>query len=188
MTSRYLYSLKGPRILLAALASGILLVARAAPAVEPVQPPVAPAALQPGAGEHFTFSWHAIGSQIYECRATDKGGWAWTFVAPEADLYNLQNEKMGTHGAGPHWAALDGSRTQGSVKARADGARATDIPLLLLSTTSTGGAGKMATVTSVQRLNTQGGVAPATGCTQAGDSGKRTKEAYSADYVFFSPQ
>ena len=188
MTSHYFYPLQASRARLGTVAAILLLGACAAPAVGPVTPPAAPAALQPGANEHFAFSWHAIGSQIYECRATDKGGWAWVFVAPEADLYNQQNEKMGTHGAGPHWAALDGSRTQGSVKARADGAHATDIALLLLNATSTGGAGKMAAVSSVQRLNTQGGAAPATGCAQASDSGKRTKEAYSADYVFFSHQ
>ncbi len=176
------------RATLMAVSAGLLLGACAAPTPAPVVAPVAPAALQPGADQQFAFSWHATGSQIYECRANDKGGWAWVFVAPEADLFNEKNEKIGTHGAGPHWAALDGSRVQGSVKARADGARTTDIPLLLLSTTSTGGAGKLAAVTSVQRLNTQGGVAPATGCTQASDSGKRTKEAYSADYVFFIPR
>ncbi len=166
--------------------AALLLGACAAPSAPPAAIPVAPAALQPSVDQQAAFSWHATGSQIYECRANDKGGWAWVFVAPEAELFNQQNEKMGTHGAGPHWAALDGSRIQGSVKAKADGAHATDIPLLLLSATSTGGAGKMANVTSVQRLNTQGGIAPATGCTQASDSGKRSKEAYSADYVFFT--
>ncbi len=169
-----------------AITAGLLLGACAAPTATPAVAPAAPAALQPGADQQFAFSWHATGSQIYECRTNDKGGWTWVFVAPEAELFNPKNEKMGTHGAGPFWAALDGSRIQGSVKAKADGAHATDIPLLLLSATSTGGAGKMASVTSVQRLNTQGGVAPATGCTQASDSGKRTKEAYSADYVFFT--
>lgn len=186
MTPRISHSGHGLRTSLMALSTGLLLGACAAPPVAPVAAPVAPAALQPGAEQQFAFSWHATGSQIYECRTTDKGGWAWVFVAPEADLFNQKNEKMGTHGAGPHWAALDGSRVQGSAKAKADGAHATDIPLLLLSTTSTGGAGKLAAVTSVQRLNTQGGIAPASGCAQASDSGKRSKEAYSADYVFFT--
>lgn len=93
---------------------------------------------------------------------------------------------VGTHGAGPRWAALDGSQTLGTVRARADGARASDIPLLLLSAKSSGTPGKMASVTSVQRLNTEGGNAPATGCQYAADAGKRTKEGYTSDYVFFS--
>ena len=42
-----------------------------------------------------------------------------------------------------------------------------------------------ATTTFVQRLNTQGGLAPATGCAVAGDVGKQTLVPYSADYYFF---
>lgn len=145
-----------------------------------------PAALKPADNERAAFTWHAVGSQIYECRASDKGGWTWVFVAPEADLFNQKDEKVGTHGAGPHWAALDGSRTVGAVKARADAARPVDIPWLLLTAKSAGTSGKMASVTSVQRLNTEGGNAPATGCAAAADAGKRVKEGYTADYVFFT--
>jgi hypothetical protein len=145
-----------------------------------------PANLKPADGEGAAFTWHAVGSQIYECRAADKGGWAWVFVAPEAELFNPKNEKVGTHGAGPHWAALDGSRTVGTVKARADGERPADIPLLLLTAKSAGMPGRMAAVTSVQRLNTEGGNAPAAGCAAQADAGKRIKEGYTADYVFFT--
>lgn len=143
-----------------------------------------PAAIQAPAGERVAFTWQATGSQIYECRAGEKGGWAWQFVAPEADLFGPGGEKVGTHGAGPHWSALDGSRTVGTVKARADARRASDIPWLLLSAKSAGTPGRMASVTSVQRINTVGGVAPARGCETQADAGKRTKERYSADYVF----
>jgi hypothetical protein len=72
------------------------------------------------------------------------------------------------------------------VKARANGERAADIPLLLLTAKSSGAAGRMAAVTSVQRLNTEGGNAPATGCASPLDAGKRIKEGYTADYVFFA--
>ena len=146
----------------------------------------APAALQPPDSERAAFTWPAAGSQIYECRAAEKGGWAWVFVAPEADLFNDRKEKVGTHGAGPFWAALDGSRTVGTVKARADAARSSDIPLLLLTARSAGGTGRMAGITSVQRLNTQGGTAPATGCQTSADAGKQSRQPYTADYVFFT--
>lgn len=145
-----------------------------------------PAALKPADSERAAFAWHAVGSQIYECRADGKGGWAWVFVAPEADLFNRRGEKVGTHGAGPNWAAPDGSKILGTVKARADGERAADIPLLLLSARSAGGSGRMAGVTSVQRLNTAGGNAPARGCEAQADAGKRIKQGYTADYVFFT--
>jgi hypothetical protein len=37
----------------------------------------------------------------------------------------------------------------------------------------------------VQRLNTEGGLAPETGCSQAGDVGKQVLVPYTADYYFF---
>ncbi|MGH8803596.1 MAG: DUF3455 domain-containing protein [Polaromonas sp.] len=177
----------GASFIMAALCAGLLgACASSQPAgpAEAVKP--VPAALKPADSERALFTWHAIGSQIYECRAAGTGGWAWVFVAPEADLFNQRDEKVGTHGAGPHWTALDGSKTIGTVKARADGERAADIPLLLLSAKSAGVAGKMASVTSVQRLNTEGGNAPAKGCGSQADAGKRIKEGYTADYVFFT--
>ena len=171
----------------AALGIGLLLSACAGgPATQMDAGKPAPAALKPAEGERAAFTWHAVGSQIYECRASDKGGWAWVFVAPEADLFNQKDEKVGTHGAGPNWTALDGSKTLGTVKARADGERPGDIPLLLLTAKSAGMPGKMAAVTSVQRLNTEGGNAPAKGCSAQADVGKRVKEGYTADYVFFT--
>lgn len=175
-----------PAGLAAAALCAALLGACASGPTAPVNAKPVPANLKPADSEGVAFTWHAIGSQIYECRAADKGGWAWVFVAPEADLFNPKNEKVGTHGAGPHWAALDGSRTVGTVKARADGERPADIPLLLLTAKSAGMPGRMAAVTSVQRLNTEGGNAPAAGCAVRADAGKRVKEGYTADYVFFT--
>lgn len=43
----------------------------------------------------------------------------------------------------------------------------------------------MTQVTYVQRLNTKGGTAPATGCLVASDVGKQTLVPYTADYYFF---
>ena len=170
----------------AMLCTGLLSACATGPAAQADSGKAVPAILKPADNERAAFTWHAVGAQIYECRASDKGGWAWMFVAPEANLFNQKDEKVGTHGAGPHWAALDGSKTVGVVKARADAARPADIPLLLLTAKSAGTPGKMANVTSVQRLNTEGGNAPATGCAAAADAGKRIKEGYTADYVFFT--
>lgn len=147
--------------------------------------PAVPAALKPADNEKEAFTWHAIGTQIYECKAGEQGKMGWVFVAPEAELFNARNEKVGTHGAGPHWTALDGSKTIGTVKARSNGQRAADIPWLLLAAKSAGTPGKMANVTSVQRINTEGGNAPANGCSTAADAGKRVKEGYTSDYVYF---
>jgi hypothetical protein len=43
----------------------------------------------------------------------------------------------------------------------------------------------MTQTTFVQRLNTNGGTAPADGCSVAGDVGKQTLVPYTADYYFF---
>lgn len=48
----------------------------------------------------------------------------------------------------------------------------------------TGGT-DLAKTTFIQRLNTDGGSAPATGCAVAGDAGKQTLVPYTADYYFF---
>jgi Protein of unknown function (DUF3455) len=144
-----------------------------------------PADLIPAANEQAAFTWSATGVQIYECKANASGALAWAFVAPEAELFNAQKERVGSHGAGPHWTALDSSKTVGQVKSRTDARLSSDIPWLLLTAKSAGGPGPMAAVTSVQRINTSGGVAPSTGCAAVADVGKISRQAYTADYVYF---
>jgi hypothetical protein len=167
--------------LLAACKSPPTAVAAGAPA----QPSV-PQAIQADSSERVAFVWGAVGTQNYNCKSDGKGGWEWGFVAPEADLFNAKKDKVGSHGAGPFWAAPDGSRIEGSVKARQAASSAQDIPWLLLNTKSTGGPGKMAAISSVQRINTVGGVAPKDGCASAADVGKAVKQPYSSDYVFLT--
>lgn len=144
-----------------------------------------PDAMAAPADQKIAFTWQAVGTQIYECRVDYTAAPAWTFVAPEAVLTNTKNEKMGTHGAGPHWMALDGSRIVGAVKGRAPGATAQDIPLLLLEVQSSSGQGKMSGIKSIQRINTRGGQAPAAGCATPADLGKRSAQGYTSDYVFW---
>jgi hypothetical protein len=154
-------------------------------------PPTAPAVpdnLKPGAQERAAFTRHARGVQIYRCDAAEGGAFKWTFVAPEAQLFDgaASQTALGTHGAGPFWQGNDGSRVVGKVKSRADaGNAAADIPWLLLTTTAEGPSGQMSPVKSIQRIKTVGGVAPASGCTAAGDAGKQARVPYTADYVFF---
>ncbi len=129
----------------------------------------------------------ARGVQIYECRAAaDPNSPAlWTLVAPEAELFDSQGQRVGHHFAGPHWEADDGSRIVGRVKARAEAPQRGAIAWLLLSASSVGARGRFSGVTQVQRIRTVGGAAPATPCTP-GASGGPVRVPYSADYVFFS--
>jgi hypothetical protein len=170
------------RPLLIVTVLGALLTACAAPK------PVAnvPPQLQPDAAEKAAFTLGARGVQIYDCKAAADGKLAWAFVAPRADLLDAQGKVVGDHGAGPFWAMPDGSRINGTVKQRADAPAAGAIAWLLLTAKSTGGAGKMAAITSVQRINTVGGVAPKDGCAAPTDAGKQASVPYTTDYVFFA--
>jgi hypothetical protein len=135
-------------------------------------------------GETLRLTYAAVGVQIYECKITE-GKAAWAFIAPEADLFDASGKRVGKHYAGPSWESDDGSKIVGTVRARADAPRAGAIPHLLLAASADAKAGALAAITSVQRVNTLGGVAPATPCA-AGDSGKQARVYYSADYKFFS--
>jgi Protein of unknown function (DUF3455) len=47
------------------------------------------------------------------------------------------------------------------------------------------GGDKLSETTFIQRLNTSGGVAPSTGCTQSTDVGQMALVPYTADYFFY---
>ena len=136
-----------------------------------------PDSLNPGAGESLARIVPAKGVQIYECRDAK-----WAFVAPEAELFDRAGKKIGTHYAGPHWEAADGSKVVGAVKQRADAPGEGNIPWLLLGAKSVGNDGAFSRVTSIQRVATAGGAAPAGACS----SGKRIRVPYTADYYFFT--
>ena len=146
-----------------------------------------PAALDPGPDQSSLTTVSAKGVQIYECRAqADKSaGHQWVFVAPEADLFDARGHSIGSHGAGPFWQARDGSRIVGSVKSRADAPDRDAIAWLLLSAKAVGADGAFSKVTSIQRINTAGGLAPAAGC-NATSVGAAAHIPYTADYRFFS--
>ena len=151
------------------------------------RPATVPDALKVGANESLVLTAAAKGVQIYECRAGKEPGAPdeWAFVAPEAELFDARGNRIGQHGAGPHWQALDGSRTVGTAKARADAPSADAIPWLLLAARPDGPNGSFSSITSVQRINTVGGKAPATGCSRS-NYGANARVPYSADYLFYA--
>ncbi len=142
-----------------------------------------PPALRAAANEKSTLTLPAIGVQIYECRAS-AGKHEWAFVAPEADLFDTNKRLVGKHYAGPTWELADCSKTMGALKNRADASAPGAIPWLLLSAKSTGLAGALEKVTSLQRVNTVGGIAPSAAC-GAGNVGEKARVPYTADYIYF---
>lgn len=156
----------------------LLAACAATPSVKP------PSALEPGRGERLAMTVTAHGVQIYECRNSAGTVPQWTFVAPEADLFDAEGRRIGRHGAGPFWQADDGSRVVGQVKAQADAPAAGAIPWLLLATQSTGAPGLFSRVTSIQRIHTTGGLAPSAGCIPE-RVGTPARIPYTADYRLF---
>jgi hypothetical protein len=152
----------------------VLAALAAAACATPLQ---VPETLNPGAGETLALVVPAKGVQIYECRDRK-----WAFVAPEAELFDTNGKRIGRHYAGPHWEAEDGSRVVASVKSRADAPQAGAIPWLLLGAKSAGPEGAFSRVTSIQRVATAGGVAPAGSCL----TGEKARVGYTADYYFFT--
>jgi hypothetical protein len=130
-------------------------------------------------GETVVATVHAEGAQVYECKADAGGRLGWQFREPIATLL-LDGKTVGRHYAGPNWEHRDGSAVVGKVVARAPGATPKDIPWLKLEITERRGGGVLSGVTTVQRVNTQGGVAEGA-CDRAGTY---LSVAYAADYVF----
>jgi hypothetical protein len=145
-----------------------------------------PEALQPPANEQQVLQLHAKGDQVYSCKV-DGPQPGWTLKAPDAQLFDKDGKVFGKHFAGPSWQASDGSRVAGKAAANAPSPEADSIPWLLVKVVSREGEGVLARVTSVQRINTKGGKAPASGC-DAEHAGQEVRVAYSADYVFFAPK
>jgi hypothetical protein len=130
-------------------------------------------------GEKLVVTLHAQGAQVYECKAGVSGGLAWQFREPVATLVE-NGVTVGRHYAGPGWELADGSIITGKVVGRAPGAGPKDIPLLKLEVTSRRGAGRLSEISTIQRLNTVGGVVEGA-CEKAG---ALLSVPYSADYTF----
>ena len=164
-----------------------LFVAGYASAQPPRSTVQVPDKLKPGANESLATIVHAKGVQIYECRGKkdQTGDYEWAFVAPEADLFDSNGNRIGRHYAGPRWESADGSKVLGSVKEHVDAPVPNAIPWVLLTTRSVGSEGSFSKITSVQRLSTAGGVAPKVGCSQAA-AGTLARMDYTADYYFFA--
>lgn len=169
------------KILSAALCGGAIAFAMtSAPAAAAIAD-----ALRPPPDEALAFVLDARGVQIYECqpRIDQPGTYRWAFVAPEATLLE-GGAPIGHHGAGPTWeSAIDGSSVKGVVRERQDGG-AGNIPWLLLAAEASEHRGRFAGITSIQRLDTRGGVEPADRC-DAASAGRREQVQYTATYHFY---
>lgn len=124
------------------------------------------------------------GVQIYTCKASNGGDYAWSLKAPDASLHDAKGNVIGKHFAGPSWQASDGSVVVGEPLNVSPSPNAGAIPWIVLQAKSHNGNGEMANVQYIIRTRTEGGVAPASGC-DAGHAGSEVRVPYSAIYLFF---
>lgn len=111
-------------------------------------------------------TFYARGVQKYKAQVkagSDPLSYEWVFVAPDAELYDASNKKIGTHGAGPFWqlSEADSIFAQAFTPARTATPNANSIPWLQLMPK----AGKLPTgiflhTSHIQRIATTGGKAP----------------------------
>ena len=169
--------------------------------------PPLPSTIAVPEGFKMFFSGHALGTQNYMCLPT-ASGLAWKFIAPQATLFDSVNGELGqqltTHFLSanveeggllrPTWQhSLDSSRVWGRLAAPplidANFVEAGAIPWLLLEKAGvdagpTGGS-FLTRTRYIQRLNTSGGAAPSTGCSQPAEIGTVAFVPYTADYFFY---
>ncbi|OYU97840.1 MAG: hypothetical protein CFE45_18840 [Burkholderiales bacterium PBB5] len=129
-----------------------------------------------------------VGEITYECRdkANAAGQFEWAFVGPQAVLNDRAGQAVGRYFGPPAtWVSLDGSQLTGTQLAVAP-AQPGSLPLQLVKANPAMGAGALAGVSHIQRVATQGGVAPASPCDAAG-RGSRQVVKYQADYIFYKP-
>jgi Protein of unknown function (DUF3455) len=157
-------------------------------------PAVDPSIAVPSDGGSVLLHASATGTQDYTCTQSD-AGFSWAFVGPEAELHDCNAAVIGHHFASdagpsaPEWQTTDGTYVIGKRAAPPfvpDGG-AMSVPWLLLQATAHGGTAALSRAGYIQRLNTDGGVAPSTTCDQtvAGGALASQKVPYSADYYFF---
>jgi hypothetical protein len=144
------------------------------------------AMLQAPAGQVEFLRANGQGVQIYQCKASpdQPGAAAWVLTGPQATLTDVEGKLVAKHFAGPTWQSVaDGSTVVGQVVSQAT-PEPTAIAWLLLSAKSSQGQGLFAHTASIQRSQTEGGVAPANGCDQA-HLGQSVQVPYKALYTFY---
>jgi hypothetical protein len=138
-------------------------------------------------GYQLLFKVRARGVQIYKAVEGKAGKPEWLLEAPLADLFGEKGGKFGWHYAGPSWEAVDGSRVVRDQAEEVKSAPAPrpqeDVPWLLLKARAVQGkGGALSPVVYIQRLQTEGGKAPADLPRQAG---AKAGVAYRAVYYFY---
>ncbi len=165
------------------IAIGVLLAA--SPAAFAVSEPGGTGpGLRPQGDQVPAFMLSADGVQVFECRLRNlSGAYGWTYVAPDATLFD-GTRSVGRYATINHFESTEDRTAVTGVPRVSQPAGGTNLPWLLYDAIPVGDEGMFAGVTSIQRVNTSGGVAPAAGC-DSDNAGAEARVAFRADYYFY---
>ncbi|MEO5671135.1 MAG: DUF3455 domain-containing protein [Ramlibacter sp.] len=154
--------------------------------MKPYDQSMLPAGVQVPAGNKIAMETVGVGEITYEWRAKAgaAGQYEWVFVGPDAKLMDRSGKQVGKYYGPPAtWENMDGSKVTATQLAVAP-AMAGSIPYQLVKANPAMGNGMMTGTTYIQRVATQGGVAPAMAC-DGGSMGSKQIVKYQADYIFY---
>jgi hypothetical protein len=167
--------------LLGACASGPMMM-------KPYDQAMLPQAVQVPAGHKVAMETVGVGEITYECRpkAAAAAEFEWVFVGPDAKLLDRSGKQVGRYFGPPAtWENMDGSKVTATQVAVAP-AGGGSIPYQLVKANPAVGTGAMTGTSFIQRVSTQGGVAPSQPCSAA-TAGSKQIVKYQADYIFYRP-
>ncbi|HXS92443.1 MAG TPA: DUF3455 domain-containing protein [Steroidobacteraceae bacterium] len=184
------------------IAAAIALAAPFAAMATHIDPPKVPDTLAVPAGSKAFLIGHAVGTQNYIC-LPDGAGAKWVLFGPQATVFDDAGKQIMTHFLSPNpaesgtpratWQHSDRTSAVWAMKvAESDDARYVEPGAIKWFLLKVMGAeegsrphDRLTQATVIQRVNTSGGVAPASECTATGDVGKTKFVPYTADYVFY---
>ena len=167
-----------------------------------ITPPKVPDTLAVPAGSKAFLIGHAVGTQNYIC-LPDGAGAKWVLFGPQATVFDDHGRQLMTHFLSPNpaesnalratWMDSDSTSSVWAMKvAESDDARYVEPGAIKWFLLKVMGAeegslpnDRLTKATVIHRVNTSGGIAPASECTLTGDIGKTKFVSYTADYVFY---
>ena len=192
------------------VALGMMVGVRAAHA-DDITPPPMPGNLEVEDGNVVFLVGHGVGTQNYVCApsATSVTGFAFSLFTPQATLFDDEGDQLITHFFSPNGDPRVKPPEAGTIRVTWEDSRDTSrvwaflleqsldanfvrkdsVAWLKLKASGSDvgptGGDRLTKTTFIQRLNTVGGLAPASGCSTFEDLNRRVHVPYFADYFFY---
>jgi hypothetical protein len=153
------------------------------------QTPLPNADMKDPDGQKVQFRFQTLPNsvQIYTCKPTGQT-YSWAGPDPDAILVDSPHKLTVHHYKGPTWEAADGSivRSEGPLAKHFLPTNTSAVHWLELPAKDP--AKQFAKVTFIHRIDTVGGLPPATKPCDAQHSGDQERVSYSATYLFYAPK